>query len=101
MVACGVGVRNGARERAICLSTGGTAALLAHTSSRPCSQSIKGSCQPGKMKIIDKVNEKLKKGETFFSFEFFPPRTEEVRTGATLVALGRWRRRSRPRSSPD
>ena len=30
------------------------------------------------MKIIDKVNEKLKKGEPFFSFEFFPPRTEEV-----------------------
>lgn len=30
------------------------------------------------MKIIDKINEKLAKGETFFSFEFFPPRTEEV-----------------------
>jgi 5,10-methylenetetrahydrofolate reductase len=30
-------------------------------------------------KIIDRINEKIKRGETFFSFEFFPPRTEEVR----------------------
>jgi hypothetical protein len=30
------------------------------------------------MKIIDKINEKLAKGERFFSYEFFPPRTEEV-----------------------
>ncbi|KIZ07768.1 5,10-methylenetetrahydrofolate reductase [Monoraphidium neglectum] len=29
------------------------------------------------MKIIDKINEKLAKGERFFSYEFFPPRTEE------------------------
>ncbi|GLC56702.1 hypothetical protein PLESTB_001136600 [Pleodorina starrii] len=29
------------------------------------------------MKIIDKINQKLKEGQTFFSFEFFPPRTEE------------------------
>ncbi|KAG2433005.1 hypothetical protein HXX76_008732 [Chlamydomonas incerta] len=29
------------------------------------------------MKLIHKVEEKMKKGETFFSFEFFPPRTEE------------------------
>ncbi|PNH04186.1 Methylenetetrahydrofolate reductase 1 [Tetrabaena socialis] len=31
------------------------------------------------MKLIDKVNQKLKEGKTFFSFEFFPPRTEERR----------------------
>lgn len=31
------------------------------------------------MKIIDKVNEKIAKGEPFFSFEYFPPRTPEVR----------------------
>jgi 5,10-methylenetetrahydrofolate reductase len=30
------------------------------------------------MKIIDKLNAKLAAGEPFFSFEFFPPRTEEV-----------------------
>ncbi|GIL46045.1 hypothetical protein Vafri_3133 [Volvox africanus] len=29
------------------------------------------------MKIIHKINQKLKDGQTFFSFEFFPPRTEE------------------------
>lgn len=29
------------------------------------------------MKIIDKINQKLKEGKTFYSFEFFPPRTEE------------------------
>ncbi|EFJ44235.1 hypothetical protein VOLCADRAFT_95450 [Volvox carteri f. nagariensis] len=29
------------------------------------------------MKIINKINQKLKDGQTFFSFEFFPPRTEE------------------------
>ncbi len=28
------------------------------------------------MKIIDKINSL--KGKTFFSFEFFPPRTDEV-----------------------
>jgi 5,10-methylenetetrahydrofolate reductase len=30
------------------------------------------------MKIIDKIQERVKDGKTFFSFEFFPPRTEEV-----------------------
>jgi methylenetetrahydrofolate reductase (NADPH) len=30
------------------------------------------------MKIIDKINASIKDGKTFFSFEFFPPRTEEV-----------------------
>ena len=30
------------------------------------------------MKIVDKMNESIKAGRTFFSFEFFPPRTEEV-----------------------
>ncbi|GBF91075.1 5,10-methylenetetrahydrofolate reductase [Raphidocelis subcapitata] len=29
------------------------------------------------MKIIDKINDKLKRGESFWSCEFFPPRTEE------------------------
>ncbi len=31
------------------------------------------------MKIIDKMNASIKEGKPFFSFEFFPPRTEEVR----------------------
>jgi methylenetetrahydrofolate reductase (NADPH) len=35
------------------------------------------------MKVIDKINERIADGKTFFSFEFFPPRTEEVR--AVLV----------------
>lgn len=30
------------------------------------------------MKVIDKMNESIKAGKTFFSFEFFPPRTDEV-----------------------
>jgi hypothetical protein len=51
----------------------------------------------GEMKIIDKINDKLKRGESFWSCEFFPPRTEEVGTG------GQWGRagghgRSRPRN---
>lgn len=29
------------------------------------------------MKIIDKINEKIREGKSFFSFEYFPPRTEE------------------------
>lgn len=29
------------------------------------------------MKIIEKINANIKDGKTFFSFEFFPPRTEE------------------------
>lgn len=29
------------------------------------------------MKIIDKINAKIAAGETFYSFEFFPPRTDE------------------------
>jgi len=28
------------------------------------------------MKIIDKINEKLKNDEQWYSFEFFPPKTE-------------------------
>lgn len=40
------------------------------------------------MKLIHKVEEKMKKGETFFSFEFFPPRTEEVGKHG-LIAEGR------------
>lgn len=30
------------------------------------------------MKVVDKMNAAQKAGETFFSFEFFPPRTEEA-----------------------
>jgi hypothetical protein len=30
------------------------------------------------MKIADKMNDSIKAGKTFFSFEFFPPRTAEV-----------------------
>ena len=41
------------------------------------------------MKLIDKINEKMKKGETFFSFEYFPPRTEEVRTTIPHLSV-RW-----------
>ncbi|CAL5228752.1 g11938 [Coccomyxa viridis] len=29
------------------------------------------------MKVVDKMNESIKAGKTFFSFEFFPPRTDE------------------------
>jgi len=29
------------------------------------------------MKIVDKINKSIADGKTFFSFEFFPPRTEE------------------------
>ena len=29
-------------------------------------------------KIIDKINERIQRGEQFFSFEYFPPKTEQV-----------------------
>lgn len=29
------------------------------------------------VKIIDKINEKVEKGDLFFSFEYFPPKTDE------------------------
>eukprot|EP00983_Pelagomonas_calceolata_P019240 605370-Pelagomonas_calceolata.AAC.2 len=29
------------------------------------------------MKVIDKINQKVAAGQHFFSFEFFPPKTEE------------------------
>lgn len=29
------------------------------------------------MKIIDKINQKVDEGTTFYSFEYFPPKTEE------------------------
>jgi methylenetetrahydrofolate reductase (NADPH) len=29
------------------------------------------------MKIIDKINKKIAAGETFYSFEYFPPKTDE------------------------
>lgn len=29
------------------------------------------------MKIIDKINDKIEKGEVFYSFEYFPPKTDE------------------------
>lgn len=31
------------------------------------------------VKVSDKIQERVERGEKFFSFEFFPPRTEEVR----------------------
>lgn len=31
------------------------------------------------MKIVDKIKAAMAEGRTFFSFEYFPPRTEEVR----------------------
>jgi len=34
-------------------------------------------------KIIDIMNERMAKGEPFFSFEYFPPKTEEVRRPVT------------------
>lgn len=30
------------------------------------------------MKIVEKINASISQGETFFSFEYYPPRTEEV-----------------------
>eukprot|EP00124_Ichthyophonus_hoferi_P003635 Ihof_evm7s329 gene=Ihof_evmTU7s329 len=27
------------------------------------------------VKIIDKINERIEKGENFYSFEYFPPKT--------------------------
>ena len=41
------------------------------------------SAAPGcTMKIIDKMQQHIDNGKTFFSFEFFPPRTDEVRIEA-------------------
>jgi hypothetical protein len=37
------------------------------------------------MKIVDKINDAVKEGRTFFSFEFFPPRTEEVGCCTTML----------------
>jgi hypothetical protein len=31
-----------------------------------------------KMKVVDKMKASMADGKTFFSFEYFPPRTEEV-----------------------
>jgi len=31
------------------------------------------------MKIVDKINAAIAEKRTFFSFEFFPPRTDDVR----------------------
>ena len=31
------------------------------------------------MKVVDKMRRSMAEGKTFYSFEFFPPRTEEVR----------------------
>lgn len=33
------------------------------------------------VKIGEKIQAAIDKGETFYSFEYFPPRTEEVRQG--------------------
>jgi methylenetetrahydrofolate reductase (NADPH) len=29
------------------------------------------------MKIIEKINKKIEEGQTFYSFEYFPPKTED------------------------
>ena len=29
------------------------------------------------MKIIEKINKKIDEGQTFYSFEYFPPKTED------------------------
>ena len=30
------------------------------------------------MKIVDKMNDNISKNKIFYSFEFFPPKTDEV-----------------------
>ena len=40
------------------------------------------------MKIVDKINAAIAAKQTFFSFEYFPPRTEEVSRRAACV---QWR----------
>ena len=42
------------------------------------------------MKIVDKMNESIKAGKTFFSFEFFPPRTDEVTICFNTIPIS-WR----------
>jgi hypothetical protein len=37
------------------------------------------------MKIVDKINANIKEGKTFFSFEYFPPRTEEVTNRISVI----------------
>ena len=37
------------------------------------------------MKVVDKMNGSISEGKTFFSFEFFPPRTDEVSIAAELA----------------
>lgn len=32
------------------------------------------------MKIVDKMRKSMEEGTNFYSFEFFPPRTDEVST---------------------
>lgn len=44
------------------------------------------------MKVVDKVQAKIKEGTQFFSFEFFPPRTDEV--WAWAWAVGRKQQQS-------
>jgi hypothetical protein len=40
------------------------------------------------MKIVDKINAAIAAKQTFFSFEYFPPRTEEVSRRAACVCNG-------------
>jgi len=40
------------------------------------------------MKVADKINARVAEGKPFFSFEFFPPRTEEVRFGEAPGGCG-------------
>lgn len=43
--------------------------------------------KPYKMRIIHKVAECIAKGQNFFSFEFFPPKTEEVGCVCCVLAV--------------
>lgn len=39
------------------------------------------------MKIISKMRKSIEEGKTFYSFEFFPPRTEEVSVSSLSHSL--------------
>jgi len=54
------------------------------------------------MKIVDKMKAAMAEKKTFFSFEYFPPRTEEVRRGRALRLGGGAQpaARGRPLSCP-
>ena len=59
-----------------------TATCLLFVTSRLRPRTYTSGCseQTFNMKIIDKMNASMAQGRPFFSFEFFPPRTDEVRS---------------------